>query len=151
MKLLSFSLMILGLAYPPSRLFLRILHFQLRQLRFYRLELSHCIAFSEGAKFAFSLDNYPRITTVIDSNSLNDFLNPEFTEILEGYKNETLRVGLMGVWTEAKISYLAYDLTTRYPNFEIAICSALTAGSSRSQHYMALSQLERLLGVRVFC
>ena len=110
----------------------------------------HCIAFSEGAKFAFSLDNYPRITTVIDSNSLNDFLNPEFTEILEEYKNETLRVGLMGVWTEAKISYLAYDLTTRYPNFEIVICSALTAGSSRSQHYMALSQLERLLGVRVF-
>jgi len=110
----------------------------------------HCIAFSEGAKFAFKLDNYPRITTVIDSNSLNDFLNPEFTELLEQFKDEKLRVGIMGVWTEAKISYLAYDLTTRYPNFDIAICSALTAGSSRTQHYMALDQLERLLGIRIF-
>jgi len=110
----------------------------------------HCIAFSEGAKFAFKLDKYPRITTIIDSNSQNDFLDNEFSELLEEFKDQKIRVGIMGVWTEAKVSYLAYDLTTRYPNFDITICSALTAGSSRSQHYMALDQLERLLGVRIF-
>lgn len=110
----------------------------------------HCIAFSEGAKFAFKLDKYPRITTIIDSNNQNDFLDNEFTELLKEYKDQEIRVGIMGVWTEAKVSYLAYDLTTRYPNFDIAICSALTAGSSRAQHYMALDQLERLLGIRIY-
>lgn len=109
----------------------------------------HCIALTEGARFAFKLDKYPRITTIVDSNSQNDFLDTEMEELLEPYKNEKMKVGIMGVWTEAKISYLAYDLTTRYPNFDIAICSALTAGSSRSQHYYALDQLERLLGVRI--
>ena len=109
----------------------------------------HCIALTEGARFAFKLDKYPRITTIVDSNSQNDFLDTELKELLEPYKGKKMRVGIMGVWTEAKISYLAYDLTTRYPNFDIAICSALTAGSSRSQHYYALDQLERLLGVRI--
>ncbi len=109
----------------------------------------HCIALTEGARFAFKLDKYPRITTIIDSNNQNDFLDTELKELLEPYKDEKMRVGIMGVWTEAKVSYLAYDLTTRYPNFDIAICSALTAGSSRSQHYYSLDQLERLLGVRI--
>lgn len=109
----------------------------------------HCIALTDGARFAFKLDKYPRLTTIIDSNSQNDFLDSELEELLGPYKNEPMKVGIMGVWTEAKISYLAYDLTTRYPNFDIAICSALTAGSSRSQHYYALDQLERLLGVRI--
>lgn len=55
----------------------------------------------------------------------------------------------MGVWTEAKISFLAYDLRTRFPSFELAVCSALTASSSRHNHFVALDQLERILGVRV--
>ena len=110
----------------------------------------HCIAGSEGARFAFHLDKYPRITTIVDSMRQNDFLYTELEELLEPYKGRNVRVGIMGVWTEAKVSYLAYDLTTRYPEFDIAICSALTAGSSRSHHYYALDQLERLLGVRIY-
>jgi hypothetical protein len=55
----------------------------------------------------------------------------------------------MGVWTEAKITFLAYDLRIRHPDFQIAVCSALTASSSRENHFVALDQLERILGVRV--
>ncbi|MCA9778874.1 MAG: dual specificity protein phosphatase family protein, partial [Candidatus Eremiobacteraeota bacterium] len=62
---------------------------------------------------------------------------------------QSLRVGLMGVWTEAKIYFLAYELRTRYPEFQVAVCSALTASSSRARHFEALDQMERILGVRV--
>ncbi len=110
----------------------------------------HCIAGTEGARFAFHLDKYPRLTTIVDSGFQNDFLHTEMEELLEPYKGRTMRVGIIGVWTEEKVSFLAYDLTTRYPEFDIAICSALTAGSSRSHHYYALDQLERLLGVRIY-
>ena len=51
----------------------------------------------------------------------NDFVNTELEEILEPYKDQKIRVGLMGVMTEGKISFLAYDLKTRYPQFDIAV------------------------------
>ena len=109
----------------------------------------HCIMLSEGSRFAFHLDKYPRLATIIESLQLNDFVNTELEEILEPYKDQKIRVGLMGVMTEGKISFLAYDLKTRYPQFDIAICSALTAGSSISSHYIALDNLRKILGVRV--
>ncbi|MFO1472337.1 MAG: isochorismatase [Turneriella sp.] len=62
----------------------------------------------------------------------------------------SVRVGLIGVWTEAKITYLAYELLTRYPKIELVTCSALTASSSRSQHFIALDHLKKILGVNVF-
>ena len=46
--------------------------------------------------------------------------------------------------------FLAYEIRTRYPEMDIAVCSALTASSSRSHHFMALEQLQRLLGVKIF-
>jgi protein-tyrosine phosphatase/nicotinamidase-related amidase len=110
---------------------------------------THCIAGTEGAKFAFYLDSYPRLATVLESRLLNDFIDTELPDVLEPFKNEKVRVGIMGVWTEAKVSFLAYDLASRYPNFEIAICSALTAGSSLSDHYHALDHLQKILGVRI--
>jgi protein-tyrosine phosphatase/nicotinamidase-related amidase len=109
----------------------------------------HCIMMTEGSRFAFHLDKYPRITTIIESLQLNDFINTELEDILEPYKDQKIRVGIMGVMTEGKISFLAYDLKTRYPQFDIAVCSALTAGSSLSSHYTALDNLQKLLGVRV--
>ena len=109
----------------------------------------HCIAGSEGSKFAFYLDSYPRIATILESRLLNDFIDTELEDILKPFENEKIRVGIMGVWTEAKVSFLAYDLASRYPNFEIAICSALTAGSSISDHYHALDHLQKILGVHI--
>jgi len=109
----------------------------------------HCIMLSEGSRFAFHLDSYPRFATIIESLQLNDFVNTELEEILEPYKDQKIRVGLMGVMTEGKISFLAYDLKTRYPQFDIAVCSALSAGSSLSSHYSALDNMQKILGIRV--
>src|SRR6185437_1400456 len=53
------------------------------------------------------------------------------------------------VWTDAKVSFLLYDLKTRGAISELATCSAFTASFSRAQHANALDQLNRLLDVRV--
>lgn len=81
-----------------------------------------------------------------------------------------LRIAVIGVWTDAKVNFLFYDLRTRLrvkvrdvcahwrdigPQRSrtalqhLATCGALTASVSRSQHFNALSQLQSLLGVKV--
>ena len=47
------------------------------------------------------------------------------------------------------VNKLAYDLRVRFPTSEIAVCSALTASSSRHNHFLALDQMERILGIQV--
>jgi nicotinamidase-related amidase len=112
----------------------------------------HCIAGTPGAEFAFPAPDGSsgpaKDVPIVDSLTLNDFEGTRLSEILRPYAGEPVRVGLMGVWTEAKITFLAYELSTRYPRFEIAVCSALTASSSRAHHFQALEQLDRILGVR---
>ena len=110
----------------------------------------HCIAGSEGAKFAFPQADLSRPVHIINSGGLSDFIDTDLGSILESVSEKTTRIGLMGVWTEAKITFLAYDIRTRFPEMEIALCSALTASSSRAHHFMALEQLQRLLGVESF-
>ena len=48
------------------------------------------------------------------------------------------------------MSFLLYDLKTRLGIDELATCSALTASASRAQHFNALAQLEKILGVPCF-
>lgn len=110
----------------------------------------HCEQDTEGAAFAFSEPPTDKQIEIVNSLTLNDFIDTSLASVLEPFKGQKLRVGLMGVWTEAKITFLSYELSTRYPEFELGVCSALTAGSSRAQHFIALEQLEKLLGVKVF-
>lgn len=109
---------------------------------------AHCLAGSTGAAFAFPEPAHGR-ATIVNALTLNDFQGTGLAARLDPLSGEPLRVGLIGVWTEAKVSFLAYELATRYPRFELAVCSALTASSSRARHFLALAELERLLGVRV--
>jgi protein-tyrosine phosphatase/nicotinamidase-related amidase len=110
----------------------------------------HCIRDSEGARFAFTEpDRHGKDIALINSVTLNDFEDTGLHEILAAYQDGGCRVGLTGVWTEAKILFLAYEIRTRFAELEIAVCSALTASSSRQHHFQALSQLERIIGVRV--
>lgn len=114
---------------------------------------NHCIRGTDGAKFVFEgeLSSFQSDRAVtIDSLSLNDFVRTNLAELLSPYTGRKLRIGIMGVWTEAKVWFLAYELATRYPEFELAVCSALTASSSRAQHFIALEQLQKILGVKVF-
>jgi len=120
------------------------------QLEHFRQFGGHCVAGSPGAEFAFTPADPAREVQVINSPGLNDFIGADLARILETFPAQQTRIGLVGVWTEAKIMFLAYDLRTRFPEMELAVCSALTASSSRSHHFMALEQLQRLLGVQVF-
>jgi len=110
----------------------------------------HCLKDSEGAALAFPVPDGARNVREIESLGLNDFLDTGLPEQLDELVAAGARAGVTGVWTEAKVFFLCYDLRTRYPDLEIGVCSALAASSSRAQHFIALDQLARLLGVRIF-
>ncbi len=110
----------------------------------------HCLHDTHGANFAFSLPVGTRKNAaIVNATGLNDFLDTDMLDALNGMAQPTSRFGISGVWTEAKISFLAYELRTRFPDSEIAVCSALTASASRSGHFLALEHLKKILGVRV--
>lgn len=110
----------------------------------------HCEQDSEGADFVFDVpEDHDKEVAIVDTLTLNDFQDTNLAEVLAPFAGQKMRVGLIGVWTEAKMTYLAYELSSRYPEFELAVCSALSAGSSRDQHFIALQQMEKLLGVKV--
>lgn len=120
----------------------------------------HCLAGSRGADFAFAVPaqaarrQHDVQTNDVQSHNvqsltLNDFHSTPLADLLAPFAGGAVPVGIMGVWTEAKVLFLCYELATRYPKFQLAVCSALTASSSRAQHFAALDQLQRILGVRI--
>ncbi len=118
---------------------------------------AHCLRGSSGARLILGMDERAMAAAnerIVDSLTLNDFegtdLLRQIERIRHAHGDEPLRVGVVGVWTEAKVSFLLYDLKTRLGIDELATCSALTASASRAQHFNALAQLEKLLGVRCF-
>ena len=118
---------------------------------------AHCLQGSSGARLILGMDERAMAAAnerIIDSLTLNDLegtdLAQQLARIRHAHGDEPLRVGVVGVWTEAKVSFLLYDLKTRLGIDELATCSALTASASRAQHFNALAQLEKLLGVRCF-
>ena len=118
---------------------------------------AHCINGSSGARLVLGMDERAVAAgneRIVDSLALNDFEGTDLARQLErirhAHGDEPLRVGVVGVWTEAKVSFLLYDLKTRAGINELATCSALTASASRAQHFNALAQLEKILGVRCF-
>ncbi|MFH1676660.1 MAG: isochorismatase, partial [bacterium] len=117
----------------------------------------HCIAGTHGAAVVLGFDKEGGQRPneyFVNSGALNDFEDTNLTEILGEIKikagEEPIRVGVIGVWTEAKVSFLLYDLKTRCHIDDLATCSALTASNSRAQHFNALEQLRKILGVTVF-
>ena len=60
-----------------------------------------------------------------------------------------MRAGIIGVWTDFKVQYLAYELQTRLGLRDVAVCSALTASRSRLAHRQALEHMAANLGVTV--
>ncbi len=116
----------------------------------------HCVRGTVGAHLVLGLDELAAERPnhhIVDSLTFNDFEGTELERLLAPVvadAGDALRVGVVGVWTEAKVSFLLYELKTRLGIDRLATCSALTASASRAQHFNALSQLERLLGVECF-
>ena len=109
----------------------------------------HCLEGSRGAQFAFPIFDEQRHVDIVNSRSLNDFVDTNLAELLEPYRDQDVKLGLMGVTTDAKITFLAYEMHSRFPRMEIAVCPAITASSSRAQHYFALEQMKRFFGVTI--
>lgn len=117
----------------------------------------HCLRDTAGASLILGLDDdldqRPN-ERVIHSIALTDFEDTDLlrivTELQRRAGNEPLRVGVVGVWTEAKVMFLLYDLKTRCRLDTLATCSALTASASRTQHFNAIEQLRKILGVSCF-
>ena len=114
----------------------------------------HCIRNTPGAALVLDVD--AEVTTrpnehFVNSLTLNDFQDTTLGSLMDQLTAETpVRVGVVGVWTEAKVSFLLYELATRCGIENLATCSALTASASRAQHFNALDQLRKILGVNVF-
>ena len=118
---------------------------------------AHCIKDTVGARLVLEMDERAETAAnecIVDSITLNDVEGTDLEEQLDRIRREhggePLRVGVVGVWTEAKVSFLLYDLRTRLGIDELGTCSALTASASRTQHFNALSQLDKILGVNCF-
>ena len=88
--------------------------------------------------------------TIVNSVSLSDFVGTNLSDYLEKFSGQPIRVGLVGVWTDAQLLFLTYELKARFPSIQLAVCSALTASSSKANHYIALEQMQRLFEVKVF-
>ena len=111
----------------------------------------HCIRDTSGAAFVFEQPTQcGKDVAIVESLTLNDFHQTTLQSVLSPFQHSPRRVGLIGVWTEAKITFLAYELATRYPQFELGLCSALCASSTRLNHFIALDQLAKLFGVQTF-
>lgn len=118
----------------------------------------HCVAGERGARFVLDLDDHLQDRPnehIVDATGLNDFEDTRLPDVLAalraGAPDGALRVGVVGVWTEAKITFLLYDLITRggVALDHLATCYALTASSSRVRHMEALEQIRSVLGVTV--
>jgi protein-tyrosine phosphatase/nicotinamidase-related amidase len=119
---------------------------QAAHLRFFG---THCLAGSPGARLVLDLDRGAgEREGSVSALTLNDFVGTDLQQRIAALRPS--RAAVIGVWTDAKVSFLLYELATRCGITELATCSALTASVSRSQHLAALDQLRRVLGVHVF-
>lgn len=111
---------------------------------------SHCVRGTAGAAFVAPLaplTSAPAI--VVDSAVLSDFAGTALEQTLRPLVASGARAGIVGVWTDFKVQYLAYELQTRFGLREVAVCGALTASRSRMAHRHALEHMAANLGVTV--
>jgi nicotinamidase-related amidase len=111
---------------------------------------THCVRGTAGARFVEPL--VPVVEAggiVVDSAVLSDFVGTTLEGAVRPLLGPEVRAGIIGVWTDFKVQYLAYELMTRLGLREIAVCGALTASRSRLAHRQALEHLSANLGVAV--
>eukprot|EP01114_Cavostelium_apophysatum_P020086 TRINITY_DN6634_c0_g1_i4.p1 TRINITY_DN6634_c0_g1~~TRINITY_DN6634_c0_g1_i4.p1 ORF type:complete len:814 (-),score=150.15 TRINITY_DN6634_c0_g1_i4:79-2520(-) len=116
----------------------------------------HCIQNTRGAELVLGLGSAVDKRSnehYVNSAGLSDFEGTTMMELFDKIKKKAkggeIRVGVVGVHTEGKVSFLLYDLKTRLNLKNLATCSALTAGKTRAHHFNALEQLEKLMKVNI--
>jgi nicotinamidase-related amidase/aminoglycoside phosphotransferase (APT) family kinase protein len=110
----------------------------------------HCLRGTPGAAFVAPLQPLAAAGHVVDSAILSDFAGTELEATLRRLAGGApARAGIVGVWTDFKVQYLAYELVARLGWDDVAVCSALTASRSRIHHRQALEHMAASLGVAV--
>ncbi|MCC6740258.1 MAG: isochorismatase family protein [Planctomycetia bacterium] len=117
---------------------------------------AHCLKGTTGAEYVPPLDALARgrmNSLTVDSTVLNDFEGTDLAARIRGLVGSTppadVVAGIIGVWTDVKVQYLAYDLLTRLGFQRLVLCSALCASRSRVRHFQALDFLAQNLAVEV--
>lgn len=117
---------------------------------------THCLKGTRGAEYVQPLDELATgkvRTLTVNSTVLNDFegtdLAARIRDVLGSTHARDAVAGIIGVWTDVKVQYLAYDLLTRLGFERIVLCSALCASRSRVRHFQALDFLSQNLAVEV--
>jgi len=111
---------------------------------------SHCVRGTKGAEFVAPLA--PVVAAgglVVDSAVVSDFGGTTLERTVRPLLSGPVRAGIIGVWTDFKVQYLAYELQTRLELHDVAVCGALTASRSRLAHRQALEHMAANLGVTV--
>ncbi|HET7292101.1 MAG TPA: isochorismatase family protein [Vicinamibacteria bacterium] len=110
----------------------------------------HCLRGTPGAAFVAPLRPLAEAGHVVDSAILSDFAGTDLEDTLRRLAaSEPARAAIIGVWTDFKVQYLAYELIARFGFEDVAVASALTASRSRSQHRQALEHMASSLDVTV--
>ncbi len=110
----------------------------------------HCLRGTRGAEFVAPLLPLAQAGQVVDSAILSDFAGTDLEDTLRRISGgQAVRAGIIGVWTDFKVQYLAYELVARLGYGDVAVCSALTASRSRTHHRQALEHMTASLGVQV--
>jgi len=111
---------------------------------------SHCVRGTSGAEFVAPLALVVNAGgIVVDSAVLSDCVGTTLEGTLRPLLTPPVRAGIIGVWTDFKVQYLAYELQTRLGLRDVAVCGALTASRSRLAHRQALEHMAANLGVTV--
>ena len=110
---------------------------------------NHCVRGTSGAAFVLPLAPLAESGVVVDSAVLSDFVGTTLEATLLPMVAPPVRAGIVGVWTDFKVQYLAYELQARLGLRDVAVCGALTASRSRLAHRQALEHMAANLGVTV--
>ncbi|MBD3350072.1 MAG: isochorismatase family protein [Candidatus Lokiarchaeota archaeon] len=114
----------------------------------------HCIKGTHGAKFISPMDDLIkenlRFNLIVNSNSLNSFvhtnLDKNLKSIIEscGCDMKNVYIGIIGVVTNIKILFLAYDLSVTYQFPNVFLCTDLTAGFNKDGHDKGLELINNV-------
>jgi nicotinamidase-related amidase len=118
---------------------------------------NHCIKDTFGSKLYGTLEDfahrYIATNTIVDSNALNDVHGTTLENVIKSVVGEenadNIAVGVIGVWSNAKVLFLVYELVTRFNFTKIAVCPSLCAANTVDNHARGLDIMKNVLGVDI--
>ncbi|MFX0095320.1 MAG: cysteine hydrolase family protein [Candidatus Hodarchaeota archaeon] len=120
----------------------------------------HCIKGTSGARFISPLhekiQENREFNLIVNSDSLNSFVDTNLDLHLESIlsttgcnSKEQVQIGIIGVATNIKVMFLAYDLAVRFGYPNVYVCEDLCAGFSKEDHEQGLQYIEKVLEVQI--